>query len=244
MPTEHEIITSRPSAAYGCERPWIRRSATWAIALLRRHVAEQQQELVAADAGDHVLAARHRLQALADLLEDEVADRVAVGVVDRLEAVEVDEQQGEPAGVGVGLGRGGGEAVLEIDARRQLRQAVDGRRGADGASRRLVVVRAGAVQRVEHRQRDGRRARRPARLRPRPARWPDRSRPRPPRPASAGWRRAGRCRCGRAQLLARLELEAEADQHRRQEEDGDARPQAPNATVARNRPGVANTEWA
>ena len=66
-------------------------------ALLRRHVAEQEQELVAADAGDDVLAARHRLQALADLLEDEVADRVAVGVVDRLEAVEVDEQQGEPA---------------------------------------------------------------------------------------------------------------------------------------------------
>ena len=35
---------------------------------------EQQQELVAADPGDDVLAARQRLQPLADLLEHEVAD--------------------------------------------------------------------------------------------------------------------------------------------------------------------------
>jgi hypothetical protein len=36
--------------------------------LLRLHVGEQEQELVAAHAGDDVLAARHRLQPLADLL--------------------------------------------------------------------------------------------------------------------------------------------------------------------------------
>ena len=52
--------------------------------------------------------------------------RMAVGVVDRLEAVEVDEEQRQPAAARVGLGRGGGEAVLEVDARRQLRQVVDG----------------------------------------------------------------------------------------------------------------------
>ena len=45
-----------------------------------------------------------------------------------------------PAGVGVGLGRGGGEAVLEIDAGRQLGQAVDQRHGCrgGGAARRLA----------------------------------------------------------------------------------------------------------
>jgi hypothetical protein len=165
-------------------------------ALLRRHVAEQEQELVAADAGDDVLAARHRLQALADLLEDDVADRVAVGVVDRLEAVEVDEEQGEPAGVGVGLGRCGGEAVLEVDARRQLGQAVDGRRGADRAPRRLVVVRAGAVQRLEHRQAHADQRADEDGFGPRGHRRQGRSRPRPTPPASAARRRAGRRRCG------------------------------------------------
>ena len=172
---------------------------------------------------------------------------MAVGVVDRLEAVEVDEEQREPAGVGVGLGRGGGEPVLEVDARRQLGQAVDGRRRADRAPRRLVVAVAAAVQRVEHRR--GRCATsaatssgfRPGRQRRRIGVGRHARR----RGVSRHARRAGRRRSAcSAQLAARLDLEAEADQ--RASPAGRRRcpgPRRRRRRVARNRPGVANTEW-
>ena len=105
MPTEQEIIDLAALDRVGLRQALDQARGDLRHRLLGLDVGEQQQELVAADPGHHVLAARHRLQALADLLEHEVADRVAVGVVDRLEAVEVDEQQRQAAGVGVGLGR-------------------------------------------------------------------------------------------------------------------------------------------
>ena len=56
-------------------------------------VGQDDRELVAAEAGEHVAGAQHRAQTRADLLEHEVAGAVAERVVELLEAVEVDEQQ-------------------------------------------------------------------------------------------------------------------------------------------------------
>ena len=50
------------------------------------------RELVAAEAGDQLVAAHHRAQPVGDLDQQLVAGRMAVNVVDRLEAVEVDAQ--------------------------------------------------------------------------------------------------------------------------------------------------------
>ena len=57
-------------------------------------VAAHDGELVAAEAGDGVAGPDHRGDALGHLGEDEVAGAVAVAVVDRLEAVEVDVEHG------------------------------------------------------------------------------------------------------------------------------------------------------
>ncbi|MNC25568.1 hypothetical protein D3C75_736590 [compost metagenome] len=54
-------------------------------------VGQQQHELVAAEAGEGVARADLRAHALGDLHQHLVADRVAQGVVDRLEAIEVDQ---------------------------------------------------------------------------------------------------------------------------------------------------------
>ena len=55
----------------------------------------QHEELVAADPRHGVLVARLDAQSLRDLADHFVADRVAERIVDRLEAVDVDEQHGE-----------------------------------------------------------------------------------------------------------------------------------------------------
>ena len=55
------------------------------------HAFEEHRELVAAEAGDGVRRAHGDLQAAGHLLEDVVAGGVAEAVVDRLEVVEVDE---------------------------------------------------------------------------------------------------------------------------------------------------------
>ena len=56
---------------------------------------EQHRELVAAEARDGVGRAHARAQALGDRDQQLVADRVAERVVDGLEVVEVDEQDGD-----------------------------------------------------------------------------------------------------------------------------------------------------
>ena len=56
---------------------------------------QQDGELVAAHPGHRVLAADGLDQALADLLDEQVTGGVAVGVVDRLEVVEVDEEHAD-----------------------------------------------------------------------------------------------------------------------------------------------------
>ena len=55
-------------------------------------VQQRDHELVASQAGDEVAVAQDSRQALAELAQELVADRVAEGVVDLLESVEVDEQ--------------------------------------------------------------------------------------------------------------------------------------------------------
>ena len=56
---------------------------------------EKDRELVAADAGDGVAGSEVVFEALRDALEQLVAERVAEAVVDVLEAVEVEEENGE-----------------------------------------------------------------------------------------------------------------------------------------------------
>jgi len=59
------------------------------------HVGAYHDELVASQTGDHVLRAQAREDALAGQHEELVPDGVSQTVVDLLEAVQVDEQDGE-----------------------------------------------------------------------------------------------------------------------------------------------------
>ena len=61
----------------------------------RLHVLEQDRELVAGQARDHVRLAHAAAQAARDLLQHLVAGEVAQAVVDDLEAVDVDVEQAE-----------------------------------------------------------------------------------------------------------------------------------------------------
>ena len=70
------------------------------------HRAHQHGELVAAQAGDDVALAQARAEALGDLLQQHVAGLVPEGVVDVLEAVEVDEQRRELLAVARGVRQG------------------------------------------------------------------------------------------------------------------------------------------
>ncbi len=56
-------------------------------------VAEERRELLAAEAGEQVARPQAGGERRADAFEDRVADGVAVGVVQRLEPVDVDHQQ-------------------------------------------------------------------------------------------------------------------------------------------------------
>ena len=63
------------------------------LGLVGLGVDAEDDELVAAEPRAHVLRAQEGGEALRELLEELVADGVAVPVVDGLEAVEVDEEQ-------------------------------------------------------------------------------------------------------------------------------------------------------
>jgi len=64
---------------------------------VRGAAREQHGELVAAEAGDEAPVAHRARDARADLRQQPVARRVAQRVVELLEAVEVEQQEGEPA---------------------------------------------------------------------------------------------------------------------------------------------------
>ena len=59
------------------------------------HRGQEDGKLVAAQAGDHVGSAQRRLEAFGDLLQHQVADVMAEGVVDFLEPVEVENHKGK-----------------------------------------------------------------------------------------------------------------------------------------------------
>ena len=106
MPIEPSTTIDRPPS-------WIGRRSSprirWAAArrlLLGDDVDEQDRELVAALAADDVALADRARQALRDAAQDVVAGRVAEGVVDPLEVVEVDEQQGDATRARVPAARG------------------------------------------------------------------------------------------------------------------------------------------
>ena len=74
-------------------------STTWvatAFASCARHVLQQHDELVAAEARDEVLGAHGVTNLLSRELQQMIARRVTAGVVDVLELVEIDEEQRAP----------------------------------------------------------------------------------------------------------------------------------------------------
>ena len=92
-----------------------------------RDVGEDGEELLAADAAEQVAAAAVRRHARRHLLQHDVADGVAVAVVDRLEAVDVDHDEGDAAA-------GGGGALDEGRGPREHRRARRGRRSGRRSS--------------------------------------------------------------------------------------------------------------
>ena len=81
-------------------------------ALLVR-ILEQDTELVAADARDHVALAHAALEQLGDLDQRLVARAMAESVVDRLEPVQIDEQHGRMAVIAADAGDQPLELALE-----------------------------------------------------------------------------------------------------------------------------------
>ena len=100
----------------------------------RRRTFHEDEELIAADPGHGVVVARRDAQPFGQLADDIVARRVSERVVDRLEAVDVDEQDrqllAQPAdrpGRAIGAQQGLREAVLEQHAIGQSGQRVEHR---------------------------------------------------------------------------------------------------------------------
>ncbi len=91
-PTLARTSTSSPSSTMGTASSV---SSRWAVRCggARARAGQQDRELVAAEPGDGVDLAHGARQAAADQHEQAVADVVAEGVVDLLEAVEVEQQQ-------------------------------------------------------------------------------------------------------------------------------------------------------
>ena len=87
-------------------------------------VAQQHGELVAAEAGHDVRLADAVVQRAADRADDLVAGLVAAGVVDVLEAVEVEQEERALAAVAGGVGDELGQLLVEAAAVEQLGQRV------------------------------------------------------------------------------------------------------------------------
>ena len=102
--------------------------------LLVADVLAEDRELVAAEAGDGLVPAQRVAQAIGDGLDQLVAGRVAEAVVDDLEAVEVEEEDGDVA------------AAAALEALERLAQAVveqqAARQPGERVAQQLVLVRA------------------------------------------------------------------------------------------------------
>ena len=99
------------------------------------HLRQHEGEFVAAEARQRVAAAQAAPQASRHGLQHPVADGVAMLVVHQLEAVQIQERDGQAALVALGLGDGEAQAVLEDRPVRQAREHVvvsgEVRRAAD-----------------------------------------------------------------------------------------------------------------
>ncbi len=106
----------------------------------RRH---DHGELFAADAADDVARAHERARELGQAHEDLVADRVAADVVDALELVDVEHQQGDRIAGAAGAHQLGAKALVEVAVVVEAGQRVGLR----------LVLQTGAHLRVVERQR-------------------------------------------------------------------------------------------
>ena len=100
------------------------------LVAVRLDVGEEDEELVASLAGDYVGGARRALKASRDRAQELVAGRVAEAVVDQLEVVQVDEEDGGRALLSGTAVERLVEPLLEGDAVRAGRSAGRGRRCA------------------------------------------------------------------------------------------------------------------
>ncbi len=85
---------------------------------------EDERELVAAEARDGVTRARDTLESPGEMLQDRVTGLVPEGVVDFLEAVQVEQHQREARAVSLRGQEGLLEAVVEEPAIRKLGERV------------------------------------------------------------------------------------------------------------------------
>src|ERR1700686_1814840 len=78
-----------------------------------RDLALKHCKLISAQTRDEVRYPRAALETLSDLLEQQVPNRVAKGIVDRLELVKIEIQNCKRLGAALGCGEGLGEALSE-----------------------------------------------------------------------------------------------------------------------------------
>ena len=97
-------------------------------------VGDEDDELVAADAGEEVGGADEALELAGDVDEDGVAAGVAEGIVDALEVVDVDHADGELALVAAGAVDGGGEFFGEQNAIGEAGEVVEAGGAGDGVA--------------------------------------------------------------------------------------------------------------
>ena len=141
-PTEVSTCRIRPSRSNGCEKtPWTR-SASIADSATPAGRGQEHGELVAAEAGHGVRVAHDLLEPARDLDEQLVAAGVPEGVVDLLEAVDVEQHQADRVAGARARGGRAFEALVEQPSVRQPGQRVEQRepRGLRGlaAQRRLA----------------------------------------------------------------------------------------------------------
>src|SRR6267143_497430 len=87
-------------------------------------VLDERDEFITAETGDGVALPQAHSQARRSLLEQPVAERVAERIVDELETIEIEEQQGHRLAVALRVVERVGEALVEHVAVGQSRQGV------------------------------------------------------------------------------------------------------------------------
>lgn len=115
-----------------------------------RYLGKQDQELVAAMAADRVRFAHRRHQAKRHQLQHLISGRMAQGVVDFLEMVDVQEQQCQAGSMAPGDGDGLGETVEQQQAVGQRGQHIEPYRAGDFVQHLCAGFRIGLG--AQHRQ--------------------------------------------------------------------------------------------